>query len=89
MPHVLVVEEVVSDSEARVLYAWQVPAEENAWSAGWYRTAAAIEGSTLKVPLRNGNRAWYELLLDGSLKASYQRAGSSTLSSATMKKVEP
>lgn len=88
MPHVLVVEEVKSSSEVLVLYAWQDPPTNNAWGAGWYRTSAAIEGSTLKVPLRNGNRAWYELLPDGSLKAGYQRAGSSGHSEATMKRME-
>jgi hypothetical protein len=89
MPHVLVVEEVKSNTEVQVLYAWQEPPVENAWGAGWYRTMATFEGNTLKVPLRNGNRAWYDLLPDGSLKAGYQRAGSSGQSGATMKRVEP
>jgi len=87
MPHVLLVEEVRSGSEATVLYAWQESAE-NAWGAGWYRTPASIEGSTLKVPLRNGTRAWYELLPDGTLKATHQRANSSSQSHATMRKTE-
>ena len=89
MPHVLLVEEVKSSTEATVLYAWQEPAAENAWGAGWYRSPASIDGSTLKVPLRNGTRAWYELLPDGTLKASYQRANSSNQSHATMRKTEP
>jgi hypothetical protein len=89
MPHVLLVEEVKSGAEATVLYAWQEPVVENAWGAGWYRTAASIDGNTLRVPLRNGTRAWYELLPDGTLKASYQRANSSSQSQAVMRKVEP
>jgi hypothetical protein len=87
MPHVLVVEEVKPNNELQVLYAWQDIPVDNSWGAGWYRTTATIEGNTLKVPLRNGNRAWYELMPDGSLKAGYQRGSGSGQSSATLNKV--
>ena len=87
MPHVLVVEEVRSNTELQVLYAWQDIPADNSWGAGWYRTTATIEGSTLKVSLRNGSRAWYELMPDGSLKAGYQRGSESGQSSATLNKV--
>ena len=89
MPHVLAVEEVKSNTEVQVLYAWQEPPSDNAWGAGWFRTMATLEGNTLKVPLRNGNRAWYDLLPDGTLKAGYQRAGASAQSGATMRRLDP
>ena len=89
MPHVLVVEEIKSNTEAVVLYAWQEPPADNAWSAGWYRTTAAIDGNTLRVPLRNGKKAWYEFLPDGTLKAGYLRPNSSTQFNAVLRKVQP
>jgi hypothetical protein len=87
MPHVLVIEEVKSNTELQILYAWQDPLTDNSWGAGWYRTTATIDGNTLKVQLRNGNRAWYELMPDGSLKAGYQRGGSFGQSNANLNKV--
>lgn len=89
MPHVLVVEEIKSNTEAVVLYAWQDPPAENAWSAGWYRTTAAIDGNTLRVPLRNGVKAWYEFLPDGTLKAGFLRSNNSTQFNAVLRKVQP
>ena len=89
MPQVLVVEEIKSNTEAVVLYAWQEPPVSNAWAAGWYRTTATIDGNTLRVPLRNGMKAWYEVLPDGTLKAGYSRPNSSTQSNAVLRKVQP
>lgn len=89
MLHTLVVEEVKSNSEAVVVYAWQEPPVENAWGAGWYRTTAVIEGTTLKVPLRNGIRAWYELLPDGTLKGGYLRPNAPSQANATLRRAQP
>ncbi len=89
MPHVLVVEEIRSGTEAVVLYAWQEPPVANAWGAGWYRTTATIDGNTLRVPLRNGIKAWYEYLPDGNLKAGYLRPNSTSQSNAVLRKVRP
>ncbi len=89
MPHVLVVEEIKSGFEAAVLYAWQEAPAPNSWSAGWYRTTAVIDGNTLRVPLRNGVKAWYEYQADGSLKASYLRPNSTTQNIAVLQKARP
>ena len=89
MPHVLVVEKIKSNTEAVVLYAWQEPPVANGWKAGWARIVAAVDGNTLRVPLRDGIKAWYELLSDGTLKAGYLRANSSTQSNAVLRKVQP
>jgi len=89
MPHVLVVEKIKSNTEAIVLYAWQEPPVANGWKAGWARITATIDGNTLRVPLRDGIKAWYELLPDGTLKAGYSRPKSSTQSNAVLRKVQP
>jgi hypothetical protein len=89
MPHVLVVEEIKSATEAVVLYAWQDPPVANAWGGGWIRTTATIDGNTLRVPLRNGTKAWYEYLPDGNLKAGYLRPTSTSQSNAVLRKVQP
>ncbi|WP_143541543.1 hypothetical protein [Rhodoferax fermentans] len=89
MPHVLVVEEIKSATEATVLYAWQAPPAANAWNAGWARFTATIDGNILRVPLSEGKKAWYELQADGSLKASYTRPNSSSQSNAVLRKVQP
>ena len=89
MPHILVVEEIKSGFEAVVLYAWQEAPAPNAWSAGWYRTTAVIDGKTLRVPLRNGVKAWYEYQADGSLKAGYLRPNSTTQLNAVLQKTHP
>lgn len=87
MPHVLVVEQVKSDTEAMAVYAWEEPPADGSWSGGWVRVAANIDGGTLRVPLRNGPKAWYEMQSDGSLKGSYQRSSGAQIYYATMKKV--
>ena len=89
MPHVLVVEKINSNTEAVVIYAWQEPPVANAWRAGWGRITATIDGNTLRVPLRDGIKAWYELLPDGTLKAGYSRPTSATQSRAVLRKVQP
>lgn len=89
MPHVLVVEKIKSNTEAIILYAWQEPPVANGWKAGWGRITATIDGNTLRVPLRDGIKAWYELLPDGTLKAGYSRPNSSTQSNAVLRKVLP
>jgi hypothetical protein len=87
MPHVLVVEQVKSDSEAIAIYAWEEPPIDGAWSGGWVKVAANIDGGILRVPLRNGPKAWYEMQSDGTLKGSYQRSGNAQIHYTTMKKV--
>jgi len=89
MPHVLIVEEIKSGTEAVVLYAYQEPPVANAWSASWYRTTATIDGNVLRVPLRNGIKAWYEYQADGNLKAGYLRPTSTVQSNAVLRKVQP
>lgn len=89
MPHVLVVEEIKSATEAAVLYAWQAPPAANEWNAGWARFTATIDGNTLRVALSEGKKAWYELQADGSLRASYMRPNSSSQSNAVLRKVQP
>ena len=89
MPHVLVVEDVKSGTEAAVLYAWQDAPAANTWGAGWARIAATIDGNTLRLVFRNGTKAWYEVQADGSLKAGYQRPNSSSQSNAVMQKAKP
>jgi hypothetical protein len=87
MPHVLVVEQVKSDVEAIAVYAWEEPPTDGAWSGGWVKVAANIDGGILRVPLRNGPKAWYELQSDGTLKGSYQRSGNAQIHYSTLKKV--
>jgi len=89
MPHILVVEEIKSDTEATVLYAWQDPPSTKSWRAGWSRITATIDGTTLRVPLGNGIKAWYELQADGGLKAGYLRPNSTSQSNAMLQKVRP
>lgn len=86
MPHVLVVEQVKSDVEAVAVYATQDPPGENFWSGGWNRVNASIDGNALRVTLRNGAKAWYEMQSDGSLKGSYQRSTGAQIFSASMKR---
>lgn len=86
MPHILVVEQVKSDAEAVAVYATQDPPGENFWSGGWNRVNATIDGNALRVTLRNGAKAWYEMQSDGSLKGSYQRNTNAQVFSASMKR---